>query len=401
MQFPSMDWLRKLVASPISATDEQATDSMRRASLHSAPVFWLLGKTGSGKTSIIASLTGSTTAEVGNGYASCTKSAMAYDFPLDQPLIRFLDTRGLGEAGYDPTDDMAVNAKQAHLIFATMRAADMNQGELVQALTLVRKEHPAWPIVVAQTCLHELYVPRGGDHPADYAFLGNPEWRSGAVPASLSAALARQRTMLNALKGDKPTFVPIDFTLPTDGFTQTEYGRDALIEAVLQVSPRAMKALAKLHFEEALSGPMAQLSTLANKTALYYAAAAAGVGAIPVAGMFTVPAANAAMLWTLARQYEVSWDRKSVASLVGMLGAAVAFRETALLGLRHFMTALPWLIPVAAVQDYAVTYALGRAASTFMAARKANVEPDAEEVRRAFSEGLKEAFRRRRDLGDR
>ncbi|HEY1068466.1 MAG TPA: GTPase domain-containing protein, partial [Pirellulales bacterium] len=71
------------------------------------PVFWLLGKTQSGKSSIIRALTGSTRAEIGNGFRPCTRTAQQYPFPDEaDPLIRFLDTRGLGEVDYDPTEDL-------------------------------------------------------------------------------------------------------------------------------------------------------------------------------------------------------------------------------------------------------------------------------------------------------
>ncbi len=68
-----------------------------------APVVWLVGKVQSGKSSIIRSLTQSTEAEIGQGFRACTRTARVFDFPGQAPIIRFLDTRGLGEVAYDPT----------------------------------------------------------------------------------------------------------------------------------------------------------------------------------------------------------------------------------------------------------------------------------------------------------
>src|SRR5690606_40968696 len=68
------------------------------------PIF--LGKVQSGKTSIVRALTGCTDAEIGTGYAPCTRTSRVFDFPPEAPVIRFLDTRGLGEARYDPTEDL-------------------------------------------------------------------------------------------------------------------------------------------------------------------------------------------------------------------------------------------------------------------------------------------------------
>ena len=61
------------------------------------PVLWLIGKAQAGKTSIIRALTGSETAQIGNGFQPCTRTARFYDFPNEAPVARFLDTRGLGE----------------------------------------------------------------------------------------------------------------------------------------------------------------------------------------------------------------------------------------------------------------------------------------------------------------
>ena len=41
--------------------------------------------------------------EIGNGFVPCTRTADAFDFPEGDPVLRFLDTRGLGESGYRPT----------------------------------------------------------------------------------------------------------------------------------------------------------------------------------------------------------------------------------------------------------------------------------------------------------
>src|SRR6266481_3934234 len=58
------------------------------------PVFWLLGKTQSGKTSLIKYLTGADRAEIGKGFRPCTRFSSRYEFPTPEaPLVTFLDTR--------------------------------------------------------------------------------------------------------------------------------------------------------------------------------------------------------------------------------------------------------------------------------------------------------------------
>jgi hypothetical protein len=118
-----------------------------------APVVWLLGKVQSGKTSIVRALTHATDAEIGNGFRACTRTARVFDFPADAPIVRFLDTRGLGEAGYDPVDDIAFCEERAHLILVVARARDMQLEPVLEALAAVRRRHPDWPVVFAQTTL--------------------------------------------------------------------------------------------------------------------------------------------------------------------------------------------------------------------------------------------------------
>src|SRR5262245_3839347 len=106
---------------------EAPSEAVREGARALAPVVWLLGKVQSGKTSIIRAITRSTDAEIGDGFRACTRTSRIYEFPCDAPVLRFLDTRGLGEAGYDPGEDLAFSETSAHLVLATMRAMDPQQ----------------------------------------------------------------------------------------------------------------------------------------------------------------------------------------------------------------------------------------------------------------------------------
>ncbi|MCK9469976.1 MAG: GTPase domain-containing protein, partial [Porticoccaceae bacterium] len=100
---------------------QQEQQRLAAIARESAPVIWLLGKSGAGKTSVIAALTGAGHDQIGNGYQPCTRTSQLYDFPAETPLIRFLDTRGLDEASYDPSEDLAWHQSQAQLIMVVMR----------------------------------------------------------------------------------------------------------------------------------------------------------------------------------------------------------------------------------------------------------------------------------------
>jgi polynucleotide 5'-kinase involved in rRNA processing len=74
-----MEWffsLRDAIADTLFGPTAADAERQARANAQQiAPVVWLIGKTGSGKTSIVATLTNSDRAEVGNGFAPCTRSA--------------------------------------------------------------------------------------------------------------------------------------------------------------------------------------------------------------------------------------------------------------------------------------------------------------------------------------
>src|SRR5580700_42757 len=173
----------------ISTCPARVPDEARQRAQAIAPVVWLLGKTGAGKTAIVAALTGDPYAEVGEGFEPCTRTAAYYDVPSEAPLLRFLDTRGLGEVDYDPTKDIAWCEGQSHLLLVVMQVADPVQDKVVRVLGQARRRHPDWPIVVAQTGLHRLY-PAGAKHPEPYPYNGAPDDETHAtLPHALRQAL--------------------------------------------------------------------------------------------------------------------------------------------------------------------------------------------------------------------
>src|SRR5213592_2493929 len=123
-----------------------------------APVFWLFGKTQSGKTSIIKYLTGADQAEIGKGFQPCTRFSRQYQFPsAESPILSFLDTRGLDEPGYDPAEDVARFHDRAHVVVVTVKAMDHAQENVLNHLRVIRRDQPHRPVVLVLTCLHEAY----------------------------------------------------------------------------------------------------------------------------------------------------------------------------------------------------------------------------------------------------
>src|SRR6266480_4920994 len=133
------------------------------------PVFWLFGKTQSGKTSIIKFLTGADAAEIGQGFQPCTRFSRQYQFPTPEaPLVTFLDTRGLDEPDYDPQEDLARFNDQAHVVVVTVKALDHAQENVLRHLRTLRAARPSRPVLLVLTCLHEAYPQQ--QHPLPYPY---------------------------------------------------------------------------------------------------------------------------------------------------------------------------------------------------------------------------------------
>jgi uncharacterized protein (DUF697 family) len=379
-----------------SLSNAASTDAARQRARKNALVVWLLGKTGAGKTAIVAALTGDPRAEVGLGFEPCTRTADFYDFPPEAPLLRFLDTRGLGEANYDPTGDIAWCEDQSHVLLVVMQASDPVQHVVVDALEQARREHPSWPIVVAQTGLHRLY-PAGTGHPLPDPFTGGPEdVRLERIPRPLRQALSHQRSQFDRLRGPHPTFVPLDFTLPEDGFPPPDYGLDRLWQELEEVGPAAFEAL---HLADT-DAESDRLRARSRPLIYGYGAAAAGAGAmpIPLVGLGGLAGVVTMMLRSLAKRYDVAWAPATFGQFTGAVGGGALAWWALRYGLREMLKLIPVAGSVAAgalnaAAAFAVTVAIGEAACVWLRYQRRGVNAPTAEVRRAFAEGLAAGLR--------
>lgn len=354
-----------------------------------APVVWLLGKVQSGKTSIIHAITRHPEAEIGHGYKPCTRTARVFDFPADAPVIRFLDSRGLGEAGYDPSDDLAEIESRAHVVVAVARAMDPQQDEVLNALRAVRRRHPDWPIVLAQTTLHEGY-PDGADHPPYESLTSAP------ALGDLRRSLAVQAAEFENLPGNGPVHaVPIDLTRQEDGYEDRHYGLEALLDALEQAGTAGMAAILR----NLSRGGANFAAERARPHILGYAIAAAATDAVPGVGLVTVPTIQGKLLHSIGRLYGLTWDGPRWRQFAASLGTGTAVG----IGLSFGVRQLAKLVPVygatvgaaaASAASFSVTYALGRAACYYLdaARRGAGEDETITDVARVYKESLQEAL---------
>ncbi|MBR9841060.1 MAG: kinase [Rhodobacteraceae bacterium] len=335
------------------------------------PVVWLLGKTGAGKSSLVGALTEQSDVEIGNGFQPCTRTARSYDFPPEQPLVRFLDTRGLGEAGYDPAEDLAACLDRSHVLLIVCRLDDPVQGMLADAVS---------DIAGADSRMRAILVLTGTD------LVPDPDARERAertIAARMNRAAGRE-------------LPAVSLSLAPSEATDVE-GLDALRGHLLEALPAA-----GLLLEKSRAGDAEHLEFQKHKRCiLSYAGVALTSDLAPVVGLVAVPATQLKMLHELGLRYGVKWDRKIAAAFLSTMGVSVGARYATNFGLRE----LAKLIPVygqtvgaatAGAISFATTYALGRAAAYFLYRSAHGGAPSEDELREVYQR----AFRRSSDEAD-
>lgn len=355
-------WFNALLKPDIPAELEAVLQ--KRA--QSVPVIWMLGKTGSGKSSIIQRLTGDAKAQIGNGFEPCTATASFYDHPSTAPVMRFLDTRGLGEPDYDPAEDLAQCRQVSHVAMIISRVDDPSQQQIIDALSQLVKLSKNTPILHVHTALHAV------------------------KKSDLDRAIQHNQAQIQAALGFDVPQVTLDFTHVDDGFENPDYGKEELQAALIELIPKLSAFMAT----SSDSDEESQLFHVNRRQVLGFASAAAAVDIVPAVGLVAVPTVQAKLLHTLAGSYGLPWDKKLIAEFVAALGSGFLYRY----GVSLFTRELAKLIPVygqsagtaaAASISFASTYALGRAACLYFYRRstKQSVDPDA--LRNAFAEAFK------------
>ncbi|MGH8549498.1 MAG: GTPase family protein [Methylococcales bacterium] len=321
-----------------------------------APVFWLLGKTQSGKTAIIRALTGHEQAQIGNGFQPCTRHSRIYHFPDQEDcLMRFLDTRGIGEVDYDASEDIEVFSRQTHVLIVVMKAMDHAQKSVIDVLRKILTERPHWPVIVTQTCLHEGYAGPAEQPIEPYPFL-NPK-QSDRIPEKLARSLRQQQIMVENA-GVHAIFVPLDFTLPEDGYEPVFYGLDAFWNALEQSLPQGVLVLLR-DAREARE----QLRDLYRSTVhphiLAYSVVAGMAGAVPLplVDIPLVAAIQLKLFQTIASVYQQSLTRQRLQDI----GSAIGIGFLTNLGKRQLLKIIPaYGVAAASIMTAASTYALGK-----------------------------------------
>lgn len=377
-------------------------ETQRAALIKDAPIprIWMLGKTGSGKTSIIRYLTGATRAEIGSGFKPQTKFSQQYDFPdNDVPLVQFLDTRGLGEAHYDADADLKSFAGETHLLIVTVRLTDQATDLLTMPLKKIRDANPKRPILLAITCLHDGYAQDQNDlqHPTPDPFdaLPSDTFRKPTIPEAHQGSLEQNFSadfvrLLNEkftkFEGLFDYWTAIDLTKPDDRFKETAFGGDRLKSAIIELLPNAYRqailqidvlnqSLAKA--QEARVAPV----ILAHS----FLAASAAVVPIPWVDIPLVLGIQTRLAYKLASMNQQKLDAATISSVSASLGGRVAVQ----MGIRETLKFIPWVgSAVNSAATFAITYASGWAWNWYFMRVSQGHIPTAEELKEVYAQQL-------------
>jgi uncharacterized protein (DUF697 family) len=355
------------------------------------PVFWLLGKTQSGKTSLVRYLTGADRAEIGKGFQPCTRFSVRYSFPsAHTPLLTFLDTRGLDEPGYDAAEDIAAFNDEAHVLLVTIKALDHAQENLHAQLVKIRAAQPRRPVVLVLTCLHDAYPQQ--QHPRPYPFDLHGQVLPGVsdLLEGLVASLSEQRRRFEGLFDRS---VAVDLTPVEEGFDEPNYGGHQLREVLIDILPSAQAQTLRT-LDEAQRSLQDLFASRALPTIIGYSSLAATAGAVPIpfVDMILISAVQTSMLHELARLYGQPLTAKRLGELAGGLGLGLLGRQAG----RSLVKVIPGLGSVlgsvaGGILAGASTFALGKAFCYYYSAVLEGHVPSTEDLRRYYKVQLDQA----------
>ncbi|MCA1742605.1 MAG: 50S ribosome-binding GTPase, partial [Desulfovibrionales bacterium] len=246
---------------------DQEPDLTEAFTIHrqTLPTLWLLGKTGAGKSTLIHAVTGNSRIEIGNGFSPCTNTAYSYDFPEDKPLMRFLDTRGLGEENYDPKEDILACQNRSNALLLVMKAEDPEQSHVLSALKQIRDSGRIKHVLLVHTAVY---------------MIEDEHQRFQCV--------AYNENQVKKVWEQPIDSVQVDFEL-NDGST---FGVNALTEKLSGLMP----IIAELMEDHDIRDQEKKNFIRLKKEILWHSGIAGASDVIPVTGTLTVPAVQARML---------------------------------------------------------------------------------------------------------
>ncbi len=346
-----------------------------------APLFWLLGKTQSGKSSIVRYVTHADEEIIGDGTRPKTQFSREFAFPDEtSPLVRFLDTRGFGEAGYEPTDDIDEFSGKADLVIATVRACDHAIADQIDSLRGIRRREPNRKILVVLTALHDAYL--GRPHPD---LLIDPADDRAVLDRILQGDDSTFQKLRKSVERHVESFTPlcdrilaVDLTKPEDGFDPFDLGAETARTLAVESDDAENKS---------------SMAIILSHSGL---AATAAATPIPLVEIPIVVGIQANMARMIACKHGQSFDAASITGLSSLFGT----RALSAIGVRSFAKIIPVVgSAINAAAAFAMTFGTGQVCDWYFTEKAKGRTPSEKEIRDHYRDALrrgKEEFQKRR-----
>jgi uncharacterized protein (DUF697 family) len=164
-------------------------------------------------------------------------------------------------------------------------------------------------------------------------------------------------------KGIDAQFVPVDFTLPEDGYQPVNYGLEALWRSLETALPHGIAMM--LHDMKEIRKELHDAySKAAHPHIIAYALTSGAAGAVPIpfVSVPVVTLLQAKMFQTIASIYNYKLDRKSWVEISSSLGITILTN----IGRRELIKLVPvYGSAVSSVLTAATTYALGKTLTVY------------------------------------
>ncbi|HLP89710.1 MAG TPA: DUF697 domain-containing protein [Nostocaceae cyanobacterium] len=376
-----------------SVSDSQVAEILAtiRAELPTTEAL-LLGKTQSGKSSLVRGLTGVSAEIVGQGFRPHTQHTQRYFYPAnDLPLLIFTDTVGLGDINQNTEEiikelilDLEQKTKTAKILILTIKINDFATETLRQITEKLRQSFPEIPCLLAVTCLHEVYPPEITDHP-DY-------------PPNLTEVQRAFTTIQQDFSKLCDRSVLIDFTLEEDGYNPTFYGLSALRDNLAALLPEAEAQTIHQLLDKQGRDKIGNLyRDTGRRLILPFAIMAATLAAVPLpfATMPVLTALQVSMVGMLGRIY----GQTLTASQAGGILSAIAGGFFAQAVARELIKLIPGFGSViAASWAAAYTFALGEGACVYFGDIMGGNKPDPQKIQTVMQEAFENAKQRFKNI---
>ncbi len=381
----AFSWWQWRTAQPFSE-EEYAKQVEQLRKKVPVPGIWLFGKTGSGKSSVVRYLTGAEDAVIGEGYRPETRESQRFDFPDSlEPLLTFLDTRGLAEAAYDPSDDIKRFSSSTQLMIVTVRVTDHALESILQPLRRIRRSAQERPVLLVLTCLHEAVgdvdLTEGIDPFASHE--EEPSEAVSPIPQSLRTLIDTKITQFADLHD---AVIPIDLTRLEDGFADPDFGGERLKQAILDRLPHAYRQ-ALLALDDHRTDSESARRKQARWQVLASSALAATAGAVPVPWV-DIPIVLG-IQGHLAVKIAKIHEQELTPARWAVISSAAGSRVAARLALRGVSKFIPMFgMAIGAASAFAFTYALGMSWDWYFADLRKGKLPTPDQLKDVFAAEL-------------